>query len=238
MKPLYVLGILFVFIAVAALVYANSRFIKTVYLIARVSPYEQAGQGAGSIQVLGDSTGYGTGATESKYSVAGLIGTNWPEYEIKNQSVNGRTIGGLLNDTADFSGNFDVILLQIGANDILQQRDFETVFSELRQLLARLEKHTDHIVMISSGNIGASPAYSGAEAVQYTQLSREYQKRITALDAETENFIYIDLFKDPEDDPFIQKPAKYTSIDGLHPSDEGYQDWYEKIEPELERILQ
>jgi hypothetical protein len=75
---------------------------KTLFLIARVTPYEQTGTGTGSIQFLGDSTGYGTGASSGKYSIARRVGADYPAYAIKNQSVNGRTINGLLEDTKIF----------------------------------------------------------------------------------------------------------------------------------------
>lgn len=48
------------------------RYALTGYLIARVTPYEQVGTGGGSILVIGDSTGYKTGASRSSESVAGL----------------------------------------------------------------------------------------------------------------------------------------------------------------------
>jgi len=50
------------------------RYVLTGYLIARVAPYEQPGGGAGSILFIGDSTGYGTGASRSDESVAGQLG--------------------------------------------------------------------------------------------------------------------------------------------------------------------
>jgi lysophospholipase L1-like esterase len=213
------------------------RFLKTLFLIARVTPYEQVGTGSGSIQFLGDSTGYGTGASNRKYTIAGRLGADYPGYSIKNHSVNGRTIGGLLADTADFSGQYDLIVLQIGANDILQERDISAVVSDLQVLLSRLAPHTKEIVMLTSGNIGTTPVFSGDRAAQYDTLTRAYRSKVVALAAKTPNFTYIDLFDEPENDPFVQNSGKYTAVDDLHPSNDGYGLWYRKAQSTFARVL-
>ena len=214
------------------------RFMKTLFLIARVTPYEQAGTGAGTIQFLGDSTGYGTGASRGKYSIAGRLGADYPTYTIKNQSVNGRTIGGLLKDTQNFSGQYDLLVLQIGGNDILQKRDTRTVLSELETLLTRLAPHTKEIIMLTSGNVGETPAFSGAQATEYEALTRAYRAGVIALAQQTPHFTYVDLFEEPENDPFAQKPGLYTSMDELHPSNQGYGLWYKKAEDAFAKALE
>ena len=213
------------------------RFAKTVFLIARVSPYEQVGTTEKSIQVLGDSTGYGTGASKAQYSVAGRLGADWPQYTINNKSVNGRTIGGLLEDTADFSGQYDLILLQIGGNDILQNRNTEAVLTDLKALLDRLAQHTDNIVMMTSGNVGAAVAFSGEKAQQYESLTRALRAGVIDIAASREDFTYVDLFDEPENDPFVENPDTYTAFDELHPSDEGYALWYSKLKPVTDELL-
>jgi lysophospholipase L1-like esterase len=214
------------------------RFIKTLYLIARVTPYEQAGTGAGSIQFLGDSTGYGTGASSGTYSIAGRVGADYPAYAIENQSVNGRTIGGLLEDTQNFSGQFDLIVLQIGGNDILQKRATSQVLSDLETLLKRLAPHTKEIIMLTSGNVGTTPAFCGVEAAEYDALTRAYRAQVVALAARTPHYTYVDLFDEPEDDSFAQKPELYTAMDDLHPSNQGYGLWYGKAENAFAKALE
>jgi lysophospholipase L1-like esterase len=40
---------------------------------------------------------------------------------------------------------------------------------------------------------------------------------------------YVDLYRPPEQDPFISHPDRYYAPDGLHPSGEGYRLWYEQL---------
>ena len=66
-------------------------------------PYEQKGSNTKSLLILGDSTGYGTGARCAKESIAGLMGATDPDIKITNISSNGRTATELLNYLQNFS---------------------------------------------------------------------------------------------------------------------------------------
>ena len=212
------------------------RTLKTLFLIAKISPYEKILPGAPIILVLGDSTGYGTGARHRKDSVAGLIGQDYPGYTIKNNSKNGRTIGELVPVSKNLVGNYELILLQIGGNDILQKRDVRAVEQELRTIILELSKHTKHIVMISSGNVGGAAAFSGTEAYDYEKTTRVFRSMFLQVAQDT-SLTYVDLFLEPEDDVISNNPKTYLSIDGLHPSSAGYALWYKSLKGPLQKIL-
>lgn len=225
-------------ILVLVLVLTQLTLIKTLILIAKVSPYQQAGNGEASLLVLGDSTGYGTGASGSKYSIAGLIGAEYPNLSITNYSVNGRTIEGLRKDIETLDGQYDVILLQIGANDILQKRTVDETLQDLRAVLATLSPRTKKIVMISSGNVGGAVRFKDNEAEEYQKQSIIFKEAFLALHTEYPNFTYVDLYTPPEVDPFVLEPHIYTANDGLHPSDAGYRVWYKSLQPVLKINLE
>ena len=212
------------------------RTLKTLFLIAKISPYEKILPGAPVILVLGDSTGYGTGARHPKYSVAGLIGQDYPGYTIKNNSKNGRTIGELVPVSKSLEGSYELILLQIGGNDILQKRDVRAVEQELRTIILELSKHTKHIVMISSGNVGGGAAFSGTKADEYEKVTRVFRSMFLRV-AEDTTLTYVDLFLEPEDDVISNNPKTYLSIDGLHPSSAGYALWHKSLKGPLQKIL-
>lgn len=214
-------------------------FFKTLLLIAKATPvYEQKGNGSTSLLILGDSTGYGTGADNSKGSIAGLIGADYPTLTITNSSVNGRTIAGLRKDIETLKGQYDVILLQIGANDILQKRTVEEAMTDLRAVLDTLAPKTKKIVMISSGNVGGAVRFKGEQATAYQQQSIIFKEAFLALNNERPYFMYVDLYVEPENDPFVLEPKIYTANDGLHPSNVGYVEWYKKLRPVLRTTLE
>lgn len=169
-------------------------------------------------------------------TLAGLIGQDFPNYSIVNVSKNGRTIGELLPITKNIDGEYALILLQIGGNDILQKRELTQVISELQEIISILSQHTDHLVMMSSGNIGGAAAFSGDTATEYEALTRSYRDALLQIANETE-LTYVDLFLEPADDIISDNPDVYLAVDGLHPSAAGYGVWYQILYPTLASIL-
>jgi lysophospholipase L1-like esterase len=152
--------------------------------------------------------------------------------------VNGRTIGELRNDIKNLEGTYDVILLQIGANDILQKRPQDRVLEDLRAVLDALAPRTKKIVMISSGNVGGVVRFSGKEAADYQQQSINFKEAFLALNPERPYFTYVDLYVSPLNDPFVLEPHIYTANDGLHPTNAGYALWYKTLQPVLRTALE
>lgn len=215
------------------------RTLKSVLLILQVTPYEQIAQGNRAILVVGDSTGYGTGAGDGRLSVAGLMGKGFSTHSIVNNSKNGRTIRQALEVLTKLppDAHYELILLQIGANDILQKRNVEDTRNDISQLYTEAKKHTNNVAILSNGNIGASYTFKGAIAKEYTEQSRIF--RVMHMEtAKAYGVSYIDLFEEPENDVFVQEPKKYTAFDGLHPSAAGYAIWYGKLYPVIKDVLQ
>ena len=217
------------------------QFAKTIWLIAQVTPYEQKGIGAHppAILVLGDSTGYGTGAGSGRNSIAGLMGAEFPHYAIKNESKNGRTIGEAVDTMRNISSDqlYDLILIQLGGNDILQKRSVPVAEGELRQLFTLAKQHSAQVVMISCGNVGtASRFISTPQATEYDTLTRQFRAMFKQVANESSG-VYIDVFQEPDVDIFALEPHTYLSIDGLHPSAAGYAVWYQSLAPVLRSFL-
>lgn len=224
---------------VVVLLLRNVTFFKTILLIVRATPpYEQKGDGTTALLILGDSTGYGTGASNSRASIAGLIGADYPNLTITNSSVNGRTIAGLRKDIEKLEGQYDMILLQIGANDILQKRTLDETLVDLRAVLDTLAPRTKKIVMISSGNVGGAVRFKDKQRTEYQQQSIIFKEAFLALNNERPDFTYVDLFVAPEHDLFVLQPHIYTANDGLHPSAAGYTLWYRTLQPVIAEALQ
>ncbi len=223
----------------AVLVYTDSfRLLKTIWLISSVAPYEQIVPNAPVILVLGDSTGYGTGAKDNTKSIAGRMGSDFPTYTIVNRSVNGRTIKDALLEIRTFPDEkkYHLILLQLGGNDILQKRPVSVVKSELEILREEALKRATTVVLMTSGNVGGAPAFKGKEARDYEARTRELRAIAESIFA-TPEARYVDLFLEPEQDIIAQSPKVYLAFDGLHPNEVGYGVWYESLKLVLVEIL-
>lgn len=217
------------------LIWAGLKYGKVFVLILQTSPYTQDGTDK-TLHVLGDSTGYGTGVRDAKDSIAGRIGQDYPNLRITNDSVNGRTIGELVPVVEKISGRYDVILLQIGGNDVLQSRSASDVERELVAIFTKLKTHTDHIIMMSSGNVGGAAVFNENKAAQMQQQTLLLRDVFMKTSAEN-GVSYVDLYVAPKEDLFILEPDRYLAIDGLHPSAAGYGLWYEKLQPVMAGVL-
>lgn len=211
--------------------------LRTAYLILRVQPYTQSpSESVVALHVLGDSTGYGTGASHSVYSVAGRIGTAYRAVAITNDSVNGRTLAEGLAALRETEQAGEILLMQLGGNDMLGTESVTAVESSVRELLQSATESYQHVVWIAAGNVGGTKRFSGVEA-------EEYQKRSQAFDAMFKNVAseygvaFVSLFELPTDDPFVLYPDTFLSADGLHPSNDGYEYWYQKLSPTLTLVL-
>lgn len=215
----------------------NFNRLKTLYLIARVTPpYQQSGSDAKRLLILGDSTGYGTGATRSSESVAGQIGAAFPQLTIVNKSTNGRAAKQLMRHVENFKGFHDIILLQIGANDLLRHTPPAEVVEHIEALVKRLAPHTKQLIVMTASNIGAASRFDRKTQEVYTAASRIYEIVMAERALETKEFTFVQLFTEPEFDPFVLHPEINTSCDGLHPTSVGYRLWFEALKPYLKEI--
>lgn len=61
-----------------------------------------------------------------------------------------------------------------------------------------------------------------------TQRSRVLHSLVRQV-ASDNGALYVNLFKEKEDDPFAQRPDELNASDGLHPSDAGYRLWLAEL---------
>ena len=173
------------------------------------------------ILVLGDSTAVGTGASNNIYSTTGRLSSKYPEAEVINISENGLKLAGLNEKIKNLTEHYDIIVIQIGANDIIRLTDLETIDIELDKLLTKTKTLSDKVVILHSGNIGESKFFPWYVAPILSYRSKEvreiYIRRTSMHDATYVNLI--DLHID----------GKYYASDKLHLNDEGYGVWFDEI---------
>jgi lysophospholipase L1-like esterase len=189
------------------------------------------------ILVVGDSTAVGTGASTSTDSTAGRLGTTYPTADVTNISENGLKLTGLVTILINLDANhYDLILAQIGANDITGLTPLDSIKEELNKVLKFASSHGTDVIILHSGNIGLSPVFKFpvAEFMTYRTLKVRsiYMNAVTAYP----NVHYVDLFKNAQDDIFSTDINKYYAADRFHPSSDGYAVWYEAISKYLQKI--
>lgn len=227
-----VFGVALLIVVIVEALFIMTLRARAVDVISSSAPYEQDGGGK-SVLILGDSTGYGTGASNPSYSVAGRLGAQIPTLSIVNKSSNGATLRDAHRVLGETAEEYDLILLQIGGNDILQFRNKRQIEEDARALLLKTKDRAEHVVLMTTGDVGAAPAFGPIARTllhHRTKTAREVFMRVS----EEMGIVYVDLFAEKEDDVFQKDPGRYHSKDGLHPSDDGYGVWFEKLFNALE----
>jgi lysophospholipase L1-like esterase len=182
---------------------------------------------------LGDSTAVGTGARNSTESVAGYFGQDFPDAAIDNNSYNGRKLNQLIAEfPRGINKKYDVVVLQIGANDIMKFTPYKTIEREIAEAIEDAKGAGRQVVILHSGNVGLAPAFIWPFNWIMTERARVV-RRIYMKKATEHGVLYVDLFTERDNDLFLKDIPKYYCPDMLHPSGEGYKWWYERIRATL-----
>jgi len=193
-------------------------------LVAEAQPY-QSGTGTVSVLVLGDSTAVGVGATSSE-SVAGRLGA-YLHASVENHAKSGAVTADLAGQIAQAKNTrYDIVLIQIGANDIIRFHAPSTTAAQLDAALASLQPKSDRIVLLTAGKVGEAPLFPRLFGWLWTwQTARLREQFMTTL--AKHNAAYVDLYAKP--DPFNADPARYYAPDGLHLTGDGYAFWFDAL---------
>lgn len=189
----------------------------------------RGGNGSLRILVVGDSSAVGTGADAPQDSVAGRLAKANPQVEIWNVAENGLRTAGLAERLRALDGSrFDAILIHIGVNDIVRFTPLPLLRIQIAEALGFARAVSDHVFLVTGGNIGMAPALPPGLRWVVTRRAREV--RALFIDAATAaGVVYVDMFNGEVDRPVLANPARYFARDGFHPNSEGYALWCEFI---------
>ncbi|RZJ27152.1 MAG: GDSL family lipase [Haliea sp.] len=211
------------------------RIKQSAELARQSEPFQASPPGASaSLLVVGDSTAVGTGASSPANSLAGLIARDHPHLTIVNRAADGakyEDIARQLEGAA--SERFDAILVLGGGNDVIRLTPYAPLEETVARVAALARTQARLVVFMPSGNVGSAPFFFPPWSWLMTQRSRVLHGFVRQVAADN-GALYVNLFKEKEDDPFAQRPDELNARDGLHPSDAGYQLWYAELNTQAE----
>jgi lysophospholipase L1-like esterase len=219
-------------LAITLLIYIGYEIIRIRHLVhvgiqlaAEAHSYEKA-EGRRSMLVLGDSTAVGVGAKPAETVAArlGMLLQASVESHAKSGAVTtdlAKQLGASQRDT------YDVILVQIGANDVIRFHSPGEVSVELERVLETAKKKSEHVIVLTAGKIGNAPVFPRLLAPLVTYRANQL-RHLFKSSSKRHGAVYVDLFAAP--DPFTADPVRYYAADGLHLTGEGYGFWYSEVE--------
>lgn len=225
---------IFFTLVVLVVVYYSYPVYKSLRMSAEIEgntvPFEQHPENPTMrILVTGDSTAVGTGASRSEDSTAGRLGAIYPNADIENISENGLKIGELETKLRYLQGKYDLIVIQIGANDIVRFTRLSFIEKKLDLILKNVTGRSEKVVVITSGNIGLAPLFKKPLSNLISNRTWHVRNIFMNRVREYPNALYADLYKEREDDIFIKDIERYYAKDHFHPSSDGYKVWFSAI---------
>jgi lysophospholipase L1-like esterase len=147
---------------------------------------------------------------------------------VENHAVSGAVTADLAGQIAQAQkSHYDLILIQIGANDIIRFHSPSATAQTLDAALRSLQPKSDRIVLLTAGKVGEAPFFPRLLSWLWTwQASRMRTQFIAVTNAD--GVAYVDLYNAP--DPFNSDPARYYAPDGLHLTADGYGFWFDQVQ--------
>lgn len=181
------------------------------------------------ILMIGDSTVVGTGASQPQDSTAGLLGRDYPTAEIINRGVNGARVADVMTRFTEFTDDeFDLVLIQIGGNDIVRLTNLADLETNLNTVLTEANRVGKQVIILHCGNLGTAKLLPLGTRWIFRQRTAKLRAIYQRL-APHYHTQYVDLWRLGDDDPFAHDPSTYYAADYFHPSSTGYADWYAHI---------
>jgi acyl-CoA thioesterase I len=206
---------IFVLVAASFLIFAGYSIYlfwpQTPINIAVLTNYPPQGT---DIIAFGDSLVYGYGADDGKDFVSLL--SNDINQPIVNLGKDGDTTDGALNRLDDLD-RYDpkVVILLVGGNDYLQNKDMTVAFQNLGSIIDAIQKRGAVVVLVGV----RANYFVGNFDKQYQALVSQYKV------AYVPNAV----------DGILGNPK--LMFDNIHPNNDGYQLLADRIEPVLKEVL-
>ncbi len=184
------------------------------------------------VLVIGDSTAFGTGAITKEGSLVGRLAEDLPNSSIVNAAKNAMDLRELNEHLTPHEENaYDYVIVHIGGMDTINLMPLPFVQKRARASLEQAKRVAQKkVFLVSVYNVGTAPFFqyplNRYFETRSNKISSTFATLCTELDIE-----HIPLYQEKDTDPLYQDVERYFAPDGLHPNDEGYGLWYNKIKP-------
>ena len=198
-------------------------------IVARTQPCQHTPQSCRRVIVVaGDSTAFGVGALPAE-TTAGRIAAAFPHARVINVAKSGANVGRVLEQLNSLDvEHADMVLIHACANDVLEFRNPVKVEADLRAALAKAKTLSKNVVIMPGHDFSVAPFFLRPISRMIKWQAQKIYNVVKRVTAEMD-VMFVDLYQDPCNEPFIREPHRYYCPDLLHPSGEGYALWFSAL---------
>lgn len=209
---------------------------RTAILLTK--PYNRLRKHSSShILILGDSTMYSAGASNHQLTIGGLLAAKYPNASVETLAVNGAKVKNLSQQLqkAQYK-KYDLVLIGIGGNDIIQLSSYASVQQELTNLLRRIEGIAEQTILCHSVNIGNIGFFLFPLTYFYDYRSRQFSELCETIAAQFSNITYVNFYRPLKNDHYDKTTRKkFIARDGFHASDYANQYFFDLLWQEIQK---
>jgi lysophospholipase L1-like esterase len=233
MWMLYALLTLLLLPSAAVIAFYASRIRFSRGIVARtVAAQSSPARSRRTIVIAGDSTAFGVGALP-EHSTAGRLAAAFPHARVINVARSGARVGHVFGQLAGVVQQLarcgcrkvDLVLIHACGNDVIEFRSVDAFEADLRAAIAMARQLSDNVVLMPGQNFSVAPFFLRGLSHIVTRHAVKLHAIVERVTAEL-GVTFVDLFREPSEDPFVREPQRYYCADGLHPSGEGYGLWF------------
>jgi lysophospholipase L1-like esterase len=192
------------------------------------------GQEKIKVAVIGDSTAAGQGANSfnDNFSLKYLSKLDNQKYnfEYQNFAISGSRVQDVIDMQIAGLVEFkpDLVLVSIGANDIVTTISDQDYRSQLQQLSTKLANLGVKIIWLNIPDFITSPVLLPPLNTFLSQRTKHFNQILESTIKDNQNFVLVDVYNNARED-FRDPRNMCFGDDGYHPSSQGYEVWSKLI---------
>ena len=101
-----------------------------------------------SLLVIGDSTAVGTGASDGRHSLPGLVATLHPQLRVVNKAADGARYAEFARQLEGVSDNFDIVLVLGGGNDVIRLTNADKLRSDVHRVAELARERGKRVILM------------------------------------------------------------------------------------------
>lgn len=172
----------------------------------------------GHILIVGDSTMYSAGVSDTAYTIGGLFASLYPDSSVETRAANGARCRDVPSQLASgIYEQYDIIMIGIGGNDVVRLTPSGQLRRDLTRLLEAAARKAGRVIVCTSVNVGNVGFFPFPLNYLYDARSRHFARLCQDITQDMRNVQFVNFYRPLHDDHYDKRSRhKFVAADGFH----------------------